>query len=134
MQNKIEAAILARAWRKIDIKLNIDGEMHILRWRRGVFADQVLFDDRRIAQATGLWGRETVFGLAMRLENDDELRLLFSVDPNADERDWSGDMRPSGVRLETADTPLIAYGTLGPDRSEPFRTLYDRAIRALGLA
>ena len=58
----IHATVLNRAWRKIDLKLSIDGELHILRWRRGWFVDEVLFDDRRVATSQGLVAREAFFG------------------------------------------------------------------------
>ncbi|MBB5517751.1 hypothetical protein [Amphiplicatus metriothermophilus] len=31
----IAAELIARRWRRVDVKLVIDGEMHVLRWRRG---------------------------------------------------------------------------------------------------
>ena len=108
--------------------------MHVLRWRRGLFVDEVLFDDRRVATATGLLNRENIFGLGIDTETGGEIRLLFTVDTESDWNDWSGEMKPRGVRLETADEALIAYGSLGPDRMEPFRQLYDRAIHVLGLS
>lgn len=132
--SELSASILQRAWRKIDIKLSVDGDMHILRWRRGLFVDEVLFDDRRVATATGLFGRETIYGLNIETEKGGSAKLILMVDPGEDWRDWSGDMRPGGVRLETADQALIAFGSLGPDRAEPFRQLYDRAIKAIGLS
>jgi len=108
--------------------------MHVLRWRRGLFVDEVLFDDRRVATATGLFNRETMFGLGLNTESRGEVRLLLNVDTEEDWKDWSGDMKPGGVRLETADETLVAFGSLGPDRMEPFRQLYDRAVRAIGLS
>ena len=108
--------------------------MHVLRWRRGLFADEVLFDDRRVATAKGMFNRENIFGLGLNADAGGEIRLLFTVDTEEDWTDWSGDMKPGGVRLETADDTLIAYGNLGPDRMEPFRQLYDRAIQSLGLS
>ena len=128
------ASLLSRSWRKIDIKLAINGDLHILRWRRGWFVDEVLFDDRRVATSTGLFGRESIYGLNVKTDDGHEARLVFMVDGEMDANDWTGDMRPRGVRLETADDALIAVGTLGPDRAEPFRQLYDRAIRAMGLS
>ena len=130
----ISATVLQRAWRKVDIKLSIDGEMHILRWRRGLFVDEVLFDDRRIATSTGLFTRETIYGLDVETEKAARAKLVLMVDVAQDWADWSGEMKPRGIRLETADTALIAYGSLGPDRAEPFRELYDRAIKAIGLS
>ncbi|MEL7485958.1 MAG: hypothetical protein AAGJ87_01955 [Pseudomonadota bacterium] len=131
---RMNAQILSRAWRKIDIKLTIDGDMHILRWRRGWFSDDVFFDDRRVAGSTGLFGRETIYGLGLKTGDDEETKLLFTVDVAQDDWDWSGEMRPRGVRLETADRALVAFGSLGPDRSEPFFKLFDRAVKSLGLS
>ena len=128
------ADILQRAWRKVDIKLSIDGEMHVLRWRRGWFVDEVLFDDRRVATSSGLFGRETIFGLSIQQDDDRQLKLLLMIDVEAAWDDWTGEMKPRGVRLETADAPLIAYGSLGPDRVEPFREVFDRAVKAIGLS
>ncbi len=133
-QPTINATLLTHAWRKVDIKLTIDGDMHILRWRRRLFSDEVLIDGRQVAQSSGLWGRETVFGLAMRLEREQEVRLLLSIDPNQSTWDWSGDMRPRGIRLETADETLVEFGSLGVDRTVSFSEVYDRALKALGLS
>ena len=113
--------------------------MHVLRWRRGWFVDEVLFDERRVATATGLFGRETIFGLAIKAGPDDKvLQLLFTIDPEEAMNDWSGEGRPRGVRLETADAVIVAYGTLkartASDRADPFRALYDQAIKAIGLS
>jgi len=129
----IAAELISRAWRKVDVKLSVDGELHVLRWRRGWFVDEVLFDDRRVAAATGLFSRESVFGLDIRADDGNAVRLLFKIDAAPDWNDWTGEMRPRGVRLETADHALVAVGSLGPDRAEPFRRLYDRAVKALGL-
>lgn len=126
----LSAALLSRAWRKVDVKLAIDGDLHVLRWRRGWFADKVLFDDRRVATAAGVFSRESIFGLDIAA-GDGGVRLVFMIDADAD---WNGAMRPRGVRLESAEEELIAVGSLGPDRWEPFRQLYDRAVKAIGLS
>ena len=130
----LAASLLQRSWRRVDIKLAINGEMHLLRWRRGAFIDEVLFDDRRVATARGLFGREGIFGLDIGTEGGARVKLVLMVDAAPDWNDMSGDMRPRGVRLESADAALIAVGSCGPDRAEPFRHLYDRAIKALGLS
>ncbi|VAV92944.1 hypothetical protein MNBD_ALPHA05-853 [hydrothermal vent metagenome] len=131
--SELSASLLQRAWRKVDVKLSIDGDMHILRWRRGWFVDEVLFDDRRVATSSGIVNRETIFGLGIETSAKTEVRLVFMIDTAEAWNDWSGEWKPRGVRLETADTALIAYGSLGPDRAEPFRQLFDRAVRAIGL-
>ncbi len=108
--------------------------MHILRWRRGWFADEVFFDDRRVAGSTGLFGRETIYGLAVDAGDGEARRLLLTIDPEESWSDWTGEGRPRGVRLETADEALVAFGSLCPDRMQSFRQLYDRAIQAIGLS
>lgn len=133
MREPLSASLLQRAWRKVDIKIAIAGEMHVLRWRRGWFVDEVLFDDRRVATATGLFSRETIYGLEIDAGGE-TMRLLLTIDPAESWHDWSGEMRPRGVRLETADAALVAFGSLGPDRMEPFRQLYDRAVKSIGLS
>ena len=130
----IDANLLSRVWRKVDIKLSIDGDMHILRWRRGWFVDEVLFDDRRVATATGWFSRESIFGLEIDAGEACAVKLVLMIDAAAGWDDWSGEMKPRGVRLESADQALIAFGSFGPDRTEPFRILYDRAIKAIGLS
>ncbi len=132
--SEISASLLSRRWRRIDIKVNVGGELHVLRWRRGWFADAVLFDDRCVASSGGLFNRETLFGLNVKTPAGDETRLLFSIDPEPDWTDWRGTGRPGGVRLETAEHVLVSVGSLGPDRAEPFKTLIDRAIEAVGLS
>ena len=130
----ITASLLQRAWRKVDVKLSIGGEMHILRWRRGLFIDEVLFDDRRVATAAGLFNRETIYGLSIDAGEGREVKLVLMIDPQPDWTNWSGDQRPRGLRLASAAAALIAVGSLGPDRVEPFRQLYDRAIKVFGLS
>ena len=131
---ELTASLLSRRWRRVDIKVNVGGELHVLRWRRGWLVDEVLFDDRRVATSSGLFNRESIFGLNVKTPAGEETRLLLSIDPEADWTDWQGSSRPRGVRLETADVALIAMGSLGPDRAEPFRKLFDRAIEAAGLS
>ena len=130
----VQASLLLRVWRRVDIKLSIDGEMHLLRWRRGMFNDEVLFDDRRVATARGLFGREGVFGLDIEAANGARIKLVLMIDAEPDWNSMSGDMRPRGVRLESAEASLIAVGSCEPDRAEPFRQLYDRAVKAFGLS
>ena len=130
---RIDASLITRSWRKVDIKLSIDGKLHVLRWRRGWFVDEVLFDDRRIATSTGLFGREAMFGLDLKTEAGEAVRLLFSVDGEPVWNDWTGEMRPRGVRLETADEELIAFGSLGGARRVPFEALFGAARSVHGL-
>ncbi len=134
----IHADVIKRAWRKVDIKLALDGDLHVIRWRRGLFADEVFFDDRKVAQTTGLFGRETIYGLEMKTEDERLMRMLLTIDPDTPAWDMDGDMKPGGVRLETADEALIAFGTLGPGKvdrmRESFVDIFERASKALGLS
>ncbi len=130
----VTATLLSRAWRKVDIKLSIDDDMHVLRWRRGWFIDEVLFDDRRVATSKGLFGRESIFGLDLDAGDGVKVKLLMIIDGSTQSDSWTGEMLPPGVRLETAQETLIAAGSLGSDRAEPFRELYDRAIKVIGLS
>ena len=130
----ISASILQSAWRKVDVKVSLNGDLHILRWRRGLFVDEVLFDDRRVATSSGLFVRESIYRLNIETPDAGPVKLVFMVDPEPDWNDWSGKMAPRGIRVETADEALVAAGSLGPDRMEPFRQLYDRAVKAFGLS
>ncbi|MGF1543211.1 MAG: hypothetical protein ACFB00_01665 [Parvularculaceae bacterium] len=133
MASIVTAECLTRAWRRADIKLNLDGQMHVLRWRRGPFADEVLFDERCVARSTGLFGRETIYGLAPIAESGEEIRLLLTIDPELDWSDWSGATRIRGVRLETASEVLVAEGSFGPSPVDRFGEFFDRAVKAMGL-
>ena len=130
---EIRATLMSSAWRRVDIKLAMDDDLHVLRWRRGFFVDEVLFDDRRVATSKGVFGRDSTFGFAMKRANGKTARLIFTVDAAPDYMDSDCSMRPSGVRLETADETLLAEGSLSPKRRESFSDMVSRAARALGL-
>jgi len=124
------AELLTRAWRRIDVKIVLDGEIRLLRWRRGWLNDALWLDDRKIAEVRGLSGRETVYGLVFG-ENGREERALFTVDAQAGPWDWSGESRPRGVRIETADRVLPGCGALYPAATHPFKDLFDAAVAAM---
>lgn len=107
----MEASLISRRWRRVDLKLVVDGELHMLRWRRRTFQDEVLFDDRRVARSEGLFNRDATFGLEVKTATGAE-RLLFTVDSDPDYGDWNGSVRPRGVRLETKDKVLVGVGSL----------------------
>lgn len=129
----INATLINRAWRRVDIKICVGEQMHVLRWRRGWFIDEVLFDERRVATSSGLFGRDTIFGMNIKVPSGEETRLLLTIDPESDWTDWEGTGRPRGVRLETAGDTLFATGSL-KDRAETFKALFDRAVEAVGLS
>ena len=120
MQNRqIEADLVRLTTRAIDIKLVIDGGMHILQWRRRFLRDEVLVDGRRQHETIGLFGKEKMFGLVFGADEERQggERMLFTVDPQYG--DWSGmTERAAGVRLEGAHGVLIAQGTLDPKNYE----------------
>lgn len=129
----MEAELIARRWRQVDVKLVVDGELHMLRWRRRAFHDEVLFDDRRVASAKGLFNRDATFGLEVKTATGSE-RTLFTVDSEPDYSDWNGTSRPRGVRLESKDRVLIGVGSL--KEKKPGRgaaSAWERAFVDLGL-
>lgn len=116
------------------MKLSIDGELHILRWRRGWFVDEVLFDDRRVATSQGLFAREAFFGFDINTGAGGSTKMVLLIDASMAWDEWTGEMRPPGVRLETAAETLIAAGSFDTERPSTFRDLYDRAVKSLGLS
>lgn len=114
----MEASLVRLANWKIDVKVLIDERMHILQWRRHMTHDEVLLDGKTQQTSYGLWGRETIYGLVFGRDEDGKggTQVMFVVDPTADMGSsgyWlSGDSVPSGVRLETANDLLLAFGSL----------------------
>ncbi|MEO1787226.1 MAG: hypothetical protein AAFR41_09410 [Pseudomonadota bacterium] len=117
---------------EIDIKILINGQMHVLQWRRTLFWDAVLLNGKRQAHSSGLWGREKVYGLVFGRAPDGSggEQVMFIIDPR--ENDWS-DERVGGVRLETKDGPLLAYGTLDPKSLEKPATFSDWMKKQMGM-
>jgi len=116
----------------VDIKIVLEDRMHVLQWRRTLFWDAVLVDGRRQGYSGGLWGREKVYGLVFGREPDGTggFPVMFVIDPRED--DWSLD-RVGGVRLETRDGPLLAYGTLDPKMLEKPSTFSDWMKKQMGM-
>lgn len=131
--NNVSAEVVSCGWRRVDLKLTIDGELHVLRWRRGFIVDEVLFDERRVATSTGLFGRESMFGFDIKGDDGAPTRLLLTIDTQPDYADCNASMAPRGVRLETADAALVAHGSFAPLRARDESSLM-RALRAFGLA
>jgi hypothetical protein len=115
---RITAELVRIDAKKIDIKLLIDGEMHLLAWRRYGFYDEVLVNNVRQQESRGFGKRETLYGLIFGKSPEGEggIRVLFTVDPKQDwaSIDWGGNTRLAGVRLESAEGVLLSYGTLDP--------------------
>jgi hypothetical protein len=129
----MDAELISRRWRQVDLKLVVDGELHMLRWRRRTFHDEVLFDDRRVASAQGLFNRDATFGLEVKTATGVE-RMLFTVDSAPGDADWNGTMRPRGVRLESKDRVLVGVGSLKQKKSGPgAASAWERVFADLGL-
>jgi hypothetical protein len=114
----MQASIVRLAHWKIDIKIVKGDAMHILQWRRHLTHDEVLLDGKLQQTSHGLWGRETIYGLVFGRDEEGNggSQLMFAVDPTPRASEWELDsstrMGARGVRIETAEGPLLAYGTL----------------------
>jgi hypothetical protein len=115
-EKRITAELVRADVRNVDIKLVIDGKMHLLAWRRRALEDEVLVNGVRQQRSGGMWGRETVYGLVFGRNEYGEggERLMLSIDPREDYSDWSGHPRLRGVRLESAEGLLLSFGSLDP--------------------
>ena len=130
----LKAELVRLTESEIDIKLVNGDRMHVLQWRRTLLWDEVLLDGKRQAHSTGLWGREKVYGLVFGRDEtgDGGERVMLIVDPR--NADWSGmDGKVSGVRLEAADGPLFAYGTLDPKTFDKPSTFSDWLKTQMGM-
>ena len=120
---------------QFDIKIVNDGAMHVLQWRRGLFFDEVLLDGKVQSRSVGLWGREKVYGLVFGRDNagDGGTQVMLLIDPS-NEDSWFGmGRKPSGIRLEAHDGPLVSYGTLDPQAFEKPSTFADWMKKSIGM-
>ncbi len=118
---------------ELDIKLMQGDQMHVLQWRRNMLWDAVLLDGQRQAHSSGLFGREKVYGLEFgREEGSNGHRLMLVIDPRV--LDWhSMHQKISGVRLEAASGPLLAYGSLDPRSFDKPETFSDWMKKHMGM-
>ena len=116
----MRAEIVRLGLHQVDIKIVSGDRMHVLCWRRNLFWDEVLLDGKRQAHSSGLWGREKVYGLVFGRDEDGKggERVMLLLDPRGKDQWTSAHQTLSGVRLETASGPLLAYGTLDPKSLE----------------
>ena len=116
----MRAEIVRLGLHQVDIKIVSGDRMHVLCWRRNLFWDEVLLDGKRQAHSSGLWGREKVYGLVFGRDEDGKggERVMLLLDPRGKDQWTSAHQTLSGVRLETAGGPLLAYGTLDPKSLE----------------
>lgn len=133
--SELKAELVRVTSSEVDIKVINGPDMHVLQWRRRLFWDEVLVNGQRAAHSTGLMGREKVYGLVFGRNEEGEggMRVMLIVDPrNSDQ--WTGmGERISGVRLETADGPLIAYGSLDPRELEKPSTFSEWMKKQMGM-
>lgn len=130
----MRAEIVRLTLHQVDIKI-INGErMHVLSWRRNLFWDEVLLDGKRQAHSSGLWGREKVYGLVFGRDDngDGGERVMLLLDTKT-ANEWSSHQTMSGVRLETATGPLLAYGTLDPKSLEKPATFSEWMKKQIGM-
>ena len=132
----MRAEIVRLSTSEVDLKIINGSRMHVLQWRRHFLHDEVLLDGKTQATSFGLWGREKVYGLVFGRDIEQDKtgeRVMLIVDPaNADR--WTGmDDRMAGVRLEAADGPLIAYGSLDPQSLKKPSTFSDWMKKSMGM-
>ncbi|MEL6473820.1 MAG: hypothetical protein AAFQ21_07015 [Pseudomonadota bacterium] len=118
-----------------DLKIVSGERMHVLQWRRRLLHDEVLLDGKTQATSYGLFGREKVYGLVFGRDDQGRggERVMLLIDPRNYEPFSGGMDKIYGVRLETVDGPLIAYGTLDPKSLEKPATFADWMKKQIGM-
>lgn len=132
----MNADIVRLTGSEVDIKIVNGDRMHVLQWRRHLFADEVLLDGKSQAISRGLWGREKVYGLVFGRDDKGEggERVMLIVDPRKDYSDWfASHWNIGGLRLETVEGPLLAYGTLDPKSLEKPATFSEWMKKTIGM-
>ncbi|MEZ5945501.1 MAG: hypothetical protein R3C13_06505 [Hyphomonas sp.] len=131
----LAAEIVRLSLHHIDIKIISGERMHVLQWRRNLLWDEVLLDGKRQASSHGLWGREKVYGLVFGRDEEGRggTQVMFLIDPATDHNWTNGDQRVKGVRLESRDGPLCAFGTLDPRTLEKPATFTDWMKKNMGM-
>jgi hypothetical protein len=132
--NYLKADIVRITTSEVDLKIMSGDNMHVLQWRRRMFWDDVLLDGKLQARSSGLWGREKVYGLVFGRDETGAggTRVMLILD--ARDLDWSGlGEKIAGVRLETANGPLVAYGSLDPKSLEKPATFSDWMKKQMGM-
>ena len=131
----MQAEIVRLTGSEVDVKI-VNGErMHVLQWRKRFFYDEVLLDGERQATSYGLWGREKVYGLVFGRDETGEggTRIMMIVDPRWDGNWFAQHYNISGLRLETRDGPLVAYGSLDPKSLEKPTNFTDWVKKNIGI-
>lgn len=121
---------------EVDIKIVIAERMHVLQWRRNLLWDEVLLDGKRQASSHALFGREKVYGLVFERGEDGHggHQVMLILDPGYGAYDYTHNgQRLKGVRLESVDGPLVAYGSLDPKALEKPVTFADWMKKSIGM-
>jgi len=116
----MQADLVRLTGSEVDVKIVNGPRMHVLQWRKRFLYDEVLLDGQRQAISYGLWGREKVYGLVFGRDETGNggQQIMMIVDPRWDGSWFAQHYNISGLRLETTDGPLLAYGSLDPKSLE----------------
>jgi hypothetical protein len=132
----MHAELVRVSLHEVDIKIVADDRMHVLQWRRNLLWDEVLLDGKRKASSHGLWGREKVYGLIFGRDEDGKggHQVMLILDPGYGAYDYSNNgQRLKGVRLESVEGALVAYGSLDPKALEKPATFADWMKKSMGM-
>lgn len=132
----MHAELVRVALHEVDIKIVADERMHVLQWRRNLLWDEVLLDGKRQASSHGLFNREKVYGLVFGRDEDGKggHQVMLILDPGYGAYDYSNNgQRLKGVRLESVDGALVAYGSLDAKALEKPATFADWMKKSMGM-
>ncbi|MDX1291556.1 MAG: hypothetical protein R3265_01995 [Hyphomonas sp.] len=131
----MRAEIVRLTLHQVDIKVVRGDQMHVLQWRRNLLWDEVLLDGKRQASSHGLFGREKVYGLVFGRDEDGKggEQVMLLLDPSTHNEWAEGNVHIKGVRLESRDGPLVAYGSLDPKTLEKPATFSDWMKKNMGM-
>jgi hypothetical protein len=132
----MHAELVRVSLHEVDIKIVADERMHVLQWRRNLLWDEVLLDGKRQASSHGLFNREKVYGLVFGRGEDGKggHQVMLILDPGYGAYDYSNTgQRLKGVRLESVDGALVAYGSLDPKALEKPATFADWMKKSMGM-
>jgi len=132
----MRAELVRVSLHEVDIKSVADQRMPALQWRRNLLWDEVLLDGKPQASGHGLFNREKVYGLVFDRGEDGKgaHQVMLILDPGYGACDYSNNgQRLKGVRLESVDGALVAYGSLDPKLPEKPATFADWMKKSIGM-
>lgn len=132
----MRAELVRVSLHQVDIKIvTDDDEMHVLQWRRNLLWDEVLLDGKRQGHSGG-FSREKVYGLVFGRDREGNggTKVMLLLDPSTSYGNWgSRHQQIAGVRLETAEGPIVSFGTLDPKNLEKPSTFSDWMKKTMGM-